>query len=630
LSKQSVEGPYPPESIERLAAEVEWKSPQGDETMAEIGDPIAFELFKNAIFSIADEMALTIVRTTYSGVLKDNMDFSTAFADADGKLVAQGLTLPGHLGSIPTALAATMRHYGDDMQPGDIFILNDPFDGGMHLPDIFVFQPLFADGQRVAFAATVCHHTDVGGRVAGSNASDSTEIYQEGLRIPPLKLYEAGKRNETLMALIEKNVRVPVKVFGDLRAQLAACHIAERQFAELIQRHGIDTVTRYMQDIIDYAERLTRAALRTLPDGVFSFEDWIDDDGIDFGEPIRLFVTLTKHGDTLHADWTGSSPQVKGAINNTLSFTKAATYCAVRSVLPSNIPNNEGVFRAIEVTAPPGTIAHAVLPAACAARGLTGFRMVDCCFGALAKMVPDQVFAASDGGNTGISIGGYDVNRNPFIYVDFTCGTWGGRPFADGLDGNANLFANMASTSVEVTEAEHPLQLLAYEFIPDKAGAGKYRGGTPYRRDYRFLEAEGILQVRSDRRTFRPYGLYGGYPGKPSWNYLNPDGENRLLESKVTMTIKRGDVFRHEVAGAGGWGDPLERDPAAVVKDVRNELISLEAARADYGVILDASTWTVDGPATRRLRADMRANRAWSQVPQVLWEDPPKRTETAA
>ena len=592
--------------------------------MAEASDPIAFELFKNAIFSIADEMALTVMRTTYSGVLKDNMDFSTALADADGKLVAQGLTLPGHLGSIPTALESIMRQFGDNMGPGDIFIMNDPFDGGMHLPDIFIIKPLYADGRRVAFAATVCHHTDVGGRVPGSNASDSTEVYAEGLRIAPMKMYEAGKRNETLFTFIEKNVRLPVKVFGDLRAQLAACHIAERQFLELLERYGTETVNLYMQEVIDYAERLTRAAIAKLPDGVYRFEDWIDDDGIDVGRPIRLFVTLTKTGDSLSADWTGSSPQVKGAINNTLSYTKAATYCAVRSVLPPGIPNNEGVFRAIEVIAPPGTIANVVLPGATAARGLTGFRMVDCCFGALAMMVPDQVFAASDGGNTGVSIGGYYADRKPFIYVDFTCGTWGGRPFADGLDGNSNMFANMASTSVEITEAEHPIQILAYEFVADRAGAGKYRGGTPYRRDYRFLEDEAILQVRSDRRTIRPYGLYGGNPGKPSSNYLNPDRGHQPLESKLTMTIRRGEVFRHELAGAGGWGDPLERDPEAVLKDVRNELISLSVAANDYGVVIDTPNWQVDAAATRRLRAEIRAARGWSEVPKVLWEESPK------
>src|SRR5207244_13494587 len=228
---------------------------------------------KAAVCSIADEMALTVFGTTYSGVLKDNMDYSTGFADANGKLAAQGLTLPGHLGSVPTAMDAIMRHFKDDMAPGDVFIMNDPFDGGMHLPDIFVFKPLYHQGERLAFACTVCHHIDVGGRVAGSNASDSTEIYAEGLRIPPMKFYEAGKINKTLVSFIEKNVRLPVKVFGDLRAQLAACHIAEKQFAELVAKYGAGQTRLYMRETIDYAERLTRAALEKLPDGEWSFED---------------------------------------------------------------------------------------------------------------------------------------------------------------------------------------------------------------------------------------------------------------------------------------------------------------------------------------------------------------------
>src|SRR5215204_2224185 len=381
-------------------------------------DPIALELFKNAIFSIADEMALTVFRTTYSGVLKDNMDYSTGFADADGKLAAQGLTLPAHLGSVPTAMEAIMRHFRDDLADGDVFIMNDPFDGGMHLPDIFIFKPLFHAGERLAFACTVCHHTDVGGRVAGSNASDSTEIYAEGLRIPPLKFYEAGKRNETLVTFIEKN-----------------------------------------------------------------------------------------------------------------------------------------------------------------------------------------------------------VERKPFVYVDFTCGAWGARPWADGLDGNSHMFANMASHSIEVTEAEHPIQVTAYEFVPDKAGAGKFRGGVPFRRDYRFLEEEGMLQVRSDRRDHRPFGLYGGSPGGPSENYLNPDTENRLLPSKLTMTIKRGDVFRHVLAGAGGWGDPLERDSASVLRDVRNELLSPEKALADYGVVIDLD-WRVDEAATARRRGEIAKARGWAAVPKVQRHDP--------
>jgi N-methylhydantoinase B len=601
-------------------------------------DPISFELFKNAIFSIADEMALTVFRTTYSGVLKDNMDYSTGFADGEGRLVAQGLTLPGHLGSVPTAMASIMQHYRDDIRPGDVFIMNDPFDGGMHLPDIFVLKPLFhtpgraesgaADPkpERLAFACTVCHHTDVGGRVAGSNASDSTEIYAEGLRIAPLKMYEAGVLNKTLMTFIERNVRLPVKVFGDLRAQLAACHIAEKQFAELVRKYGKKETKAYMDETIDYAERLTRAALEKLPDGEWSFEDWIDDDGVDYGRPIRLFVTLRKKGGHMVVDWTGTHPQVKGAINNTLSFTKAASYTGVRSVLPQGIPNNEGVFRAIEVICPPGTVGNGVLPAACAARGLTGFRMTDCMFGALAMMLPDKVKAAGDGGNTGVSIGGYYADRKPFIYVDFTCGAWGARPWADGLDGNSHMFANMASHSIEITEAEQPIEFLAYEFVADKAGAGKYRGGVPFRRDYKFLEEEAVLQVRSDRRTHRPFGLYGGSPGMPSENYLDPAGENRVLPSKFTMTIKRGDVFRHVLAGAGGWGDPLERDPAAVLKDVRNELLSGRKAEADYGVVIRDRK--VDAAATAKKREEIRRGRAWRDVPKVQRDDPLPKTGT--
>ncbi|MBT7976481.1 MAG: hydantoinase B/oxoprolinase family protein, partial [Rhodospirillaceae bacterium] len=450
---------------------------------------------------------------------------------------------------------------------------------------------------------------------------DSTEIYQEGLRIPPLKLFEGGKRNETMWSLIEKNVRIPIQVLGDLRAQLAACHIAETQFAELLRRYGLEKVDIYMEEVIDYAERLTRAAIAELPDGEWSFEDWIDDDGIDLDRPIRLFVKITKSGEEMVVDWTGSSEQVKGAINCSLSFTVAHSVGAIRCVLPLNIPSNEGVFRVIKVIAPPGTITNMVLPAACAARGLTGFRMGDCMFGALAMMLPDRVCAASDGGNTGVSIGGYDDERKPYIYVDFSCGTHGGRPWADGLQGNSNMFANMASQSIEVIETEQPMQILSYELVADRAGAGKYRGGAPFRRDYRFLEREAVLQVRSDRQKYRPYGLYGGYPGQPSANSLNPDKENRTMASKITMEIGYGTVFRHELAGGGGWGDPLERDTEKVLMDVRNELVSTEAAFKDYGVMVDTATWTVDADATEARRAAIRAGRT-GETAKVMWEEP--------
>ena len=373
-----------------------------------------------------------------------------------------------------------------------------------------------------------------------------------------------------------------------------------------------------MSDAIDYAERRTRAAIRKLPDGEFSFEDWIDDDGIDRGQRIRIYCTVTKSGDRLRVDWTGSAPQVRGAINSTLSYTKSITYCGVRSILHDDIPQNEGVFRAIEVYAPPGTITNVVLPGAVAARGLTGFRILDCLFGALAEMVPDRVLACCDGGVTGISIGGYHPNREPFVYVEFTSSGWGGRPWADGHDALSNPCGNMTAPSSEMVEAHHPFQMLAYEYVPDRAGAGKYRGGAAVRREFRFLADEGVLQVRSDRREYLPYGLNGGGPGKPSVNLLDPDGESELLPSKFNLTFKRGDVFRHQCAGAGGWGDPLEREPVAVLRDVRNEMVSPQTAVEDYGVVLGPNGITIDDAATVRRREEIRSSRGWTQVPRVL------------
>ena len=582
-------------------------------------DPITEELFRNAISAISDEMVLTIYRTAYSGVLKNIMDYSAAICDAQGRLVAQGLSLPGHLASIPISLQAVLRAFGDDVHEGDIFINNDPYDGGMHLPDIFVFKPLFADGKPIAYAATICHHTDVGGRVPGSNASDSTEIYAEGLRIPPLKLYEKGVANSTLFRMIERNVRLPGRVFGDLRSQLAACEIAARGMADLVARHGGAGVNELMIAMMDYSERLTRHCLLELPDGEATFTDWIDDDQIDAGVPIKLVCTIRKRGDSMEVDWTGSAPQVKGAINNTLSYTQAMSFTAVKSVLSINMPNNDGVFRPIKVIAPEGTIVHGKLPAACAARGLTGFRGVDCAFGALAQLYPDRVFAASDGGNTGLTIGGYDKELKPFIYVDFISGGWGGRPWADGLDGNTTMFANMASFSVEVIESENPLEVLDYEFVPDTGGAGKFRGGMAQRKTWRMLADEGILQVRADRQAFRPYGLYGGGPGMPGLNVMDPGRPTEeKLHAKITQTLRRGQIFRHELPGAGGWGPALDRDLSSVARDLRDGLVTIDGAARDYGVVAAGDPPEIDVAATEALRAQLRTTRA--RLPDVAWE----------
>ncbi len=570
-------------------------------------DPITAELFRNAVAAIGDEMVLTIYRTAYSGVLKNIMDYSAALCDSQGRLVAQGLSLPGHLCSIPVALRAALRRYDTDIYEGDILISNDPYEGGMHLPDIFLFRPLFAEGQILAYAATICHHTDVGGRVPGSNASDSTEIYAEGLRIPPLKLYESGQPNPTLFRIIEKNVRLPGRVLGDLRSQLAACEIAARGMTDLVARYGAAGARELMVETMDYSERLTRHCLAELADGEASFTDWIDDDQIDIGKPIPLVCTVRKRGESIEFDWTGSSPQVKGAINNTWSYTAAASFTAAKSVLSVNMPNNDGVFRAIKVIAPPGTITNALPPAACAARGLTGFRACDCAFGALAQLYPDRVFAAGDGGNTGVTVGGYDKKRRPYIYVDFFSGGWGARPWADGLQGNTTMFANMASFSIEVIEAENPLEILDCGFVADTGGAGKYRGGVSMGKTWRMLADEGILQVRADRQTHRPYGLCGGGPGTPGRNIFNPGTpREQTLHAKLTMPFRQGEVFRHELPGSGGWGDAFERDLTLVAQDLRDGFVTVEGAARDYGVVARGDPPQIDIEATAAMRTSRR------------------------
>ncbi len=562
---------------------------------------IELELLKNTLESIVDEMALTVVRTAYSTTLKNAMDFSTGLCGAEGALVAQGLCIPMHLGSLPDGLAAVLNRYRGQIADGDLFLLNDPYEGGAHLPDIYLYKPLFVEGDLLGFVAVIAHHTDIGGRVAGGNACDSTEIYQEGLRIPPLKLYEAGRPVQALFDLIERNVRMPHRVLGDLRAQLAACHIGEREVRKLATRHGTGRLRSGFTQLLDYAERLTHAEIAAFPDGVYRFTDRIDDDGIDPG-PIPICVTITVGGEKLTVDFEGTSPQVRGAINCSLSSAKSVVYAGLRCLMRPDVPTNSGFFRAISVRAPLGSLLNPVLPAPVAARGLTGIRTASTVLGALAQIAPDRVPACEGGGDSGIGISGYRADRTPFNFLEFLLGCWGGRPDRDGIDGCSSIVANTANNPVEVVELEHPVQILRYGFLPDTGGPGKYRGGLAMVREYRFTEEEGTLQIRSDRRRFRPYGLAGGQPGASSQNILNPGGEARLLPSKTLLTLRRGDVLLHTLAGAGGHGDPFTRDPEQVLDDALNEKVSLAAAEQDYGVAIDPQTWTVDRARTEALR----------------------------
>jgi N-methylhydantoinase B len=564
-------------------------------------DYIRLELIRNGLESIVDEMALTLVRTAYSANLKSSMDFSTAFCDVEGRLVAQGLTLPVHLGSIPEAMKAVLARYRGRVRPGDRFILNDPYEGGTHLPDLYVVQPVFLDGELLGYVCTIAHHTDIGGRVAGGNACDSTEIYQEGLRVPPLRLFDRGELNDGFLRLLERNVRIPTKVLGDVRAQLAACHVGERGLLDLVRRFGRDVVVGAFGELMDYSERLARAEIAGWPDGRYEFVDYLDDDGID-PDPIPIKVAVTVAGDQLSVDFTGSGAQVKGAINSVLSFTRSATYACVRCLLPQNIPNNEGYFRAIDVIAPPGTIVNPLPPGPVAARGLTGFRIANAVFGALAKLAPDRVPACEVGGDTGVTMGGYYHDRRAFVFLEFLFCAWGGRPFADGVDGVSSMVVNFSNYPAEVIENEYPLRIEEYGFLSDSGGPGLYRGGLALVRQYRFLEQSAALQIRSDRTRFAPYGLAGGQPGHNCRTILNPGPDERHLPGKTYLTLKEGDVLRHELAGAGGWGNPFDRDPERVLADVLNEKVSPPAAERQYGVVLTTDGKLVDSEATTQRR----------------------------
>ena len=565
-------------------------------------DPITRELVKNALATVADNMVVTVVRTARSQVVKQSMDFSTAICDPQGEMVTQGLSLPMHLGAIMPALGGVLKAYGDDVQPGDIFINNDPYEGASHLPDIFLFKPVFAGDVHLGFLCVIAHHTDIGGRVAGGNACDNTEIYQEGLRIPPLKLFEGGKSNHAIFRLIQQNVRVPDKVMGDLWAQIAALYGGDRELLKLVQEHGVEELRGYMDELVDYSERLTRAEISALPQGEVEYTDYIDDDGLDPG-PIRIHLKLSFKGDEVVADFTGTSPQAKGSINPNFAFTQSCVYAAIRCLLSPELPNNAGYFRPIKVYAPEGCFVNPVHPAPVAARGLGGFRVLQTVFGALAKLNPDRIPGCWGGGELGISIAGYYPDRKPFVFLEFhnVSGTGGG-PDDDGVDGGPVPVVNLANTPIELMEAEQPFLVEEYGFLPDTGGPGKYRGALGMSRQYRILADDAMVQVRSDRRVHQAPGIWGGQPGRRSYAYLNPDNENELLPSKWLRELKQGDVVRVELAGAGGYGNPLERDPEAVARDVRQGKLTSEHARSEYGVAIDPGTQEADLDETGRLR----------------------------
>ena len=587
--------------------------------MDSANDPITLEIVKNALSSLADEMALVILRSAHSPIVRDSMDYSSAICDRTGQIIAQGLTNPVHLGSFPDVMSRIVRHHSHDMAAGDSFLINDPYgSGGMHLPDVFLIKPIYVDGELEGYAATVVHHADLGGMAPGSMALQATEIFQEGLRIPILKLFERGALNQGVMRILEANSRTPDALRGDLGAQIAACATCSTGFEQLVRKYGSGAFRGFLVELHDYAERLMIQALRAMPEGEYEYEDFVDGLG-NHPAPIRFKVRIAIAAGRIVIDWDGTSGQVKGAINGPVAITRSVALAAVRCAIDMDIPNFAGYMRPIEVRAPLGSIVNPELPAACAARGVIAYRMLDTLFGALAKVPGSRIPALGEGGPSVVSFGGWR-GSSAWLITDGILGTWGGRAAQDGVDGIASPGANLSNQPVELIEARFPLKITHYGFVPNSGGGGKFRGGMAMQRGYELLDDQASVSVRSDRRAHLPAGSAGGLPGSPSLTYLVKDTGSQLLPvmPMETLIVSRGDQLLHIAAGGGGYGDPLERNPTAVLEDVLDDRMDIGMAREVYGVVISSGTPEIDASATRGLRAELRSTSQGERLQRQL------------
>jgi N-methylhydantoinase B len=499
------------------------------------------------------------------------------------------------------------RPTGDRLHPGDVVLFNSPHLGSGHFPDFFMIQPAYlGDGRLVGFAANILHHTDVGGMRPGSQAVEGVfDWFQEGLHVPPVRPWRGGQEQEDVLALILANTRMAESMLGDLRAQRNSLRVGELRMIELAQRYGYDTVRTAMTEIMDRTEQKVRAAIRRIPDGVYPFEDFLDDCGPGT-DPMRLVVTVTVRGDDVLIDFAGTGPQTESGLNSYINYTRSYCYAAVKCLTDPDGPQNDGAFRPVRIEAPEGSFLNPRPPAGGGPRAVFCYRLFDAVIGALAPALPDRVTAAgSHFANP--TFGGFDPRRNrrTVVYELVLSGT-AARPDRDGCEAMSMAF-NASNIPVEAQEANQPALIERFELIRDSAGAGRYRGGTGIRRDLRLLMERGQLTNNTERHRFAPWGLFGGQPGQPGVTLINPGTPTeRRVHSKASDTFEYGDVISFQQSGAGGYGPPWEREPRAVLRDVMEDYVSLEGARRDYGVVIDPATLTVDEAATRAARETMR------------------------
>ena len=556
-------------------------------------DPARFEVVKNALTSAAEEMKIVLAKTAYSPLLKVAGDYSCGIFDTDGNMVAQGPDLPIHLGSMPDAVRAVVRAF-PDAAPGDVFIHNDPYQGGSHLPDVNVVAPAFLDGRLLGFGCVRAHWPDIGSATPGSYGA-VTEIYGEGLRLPPVRLFRNGKPDPNIEAIIFANVRTPSERLGDLRAQVAANWRAEARLQALARKYGTDTLLGIMQEVLDYSETMMRAALSALPDGEAEFQDIFDGDGViaqgaTADETFRVKVKITKRGDTILADFAGSDPQVAGPMNAPLTVTASGVFCALKMIVDpqSLIPPNSGCWRPVTVTATPGSVVHAQLPAPVVyANHEMSHRVADMVMAAMHQITPRTVMAGSQGTSCVMTFGGTDYRSGDrYVSYESVKGGFGARPVKDGINAVASTVSNMMNTPIEIIEMSFPLRVEEYSVIPDSGGAGTWRGGLGVRRVWRVLAKDSHAAVCCERTVTPPFGLEGGLAGAPAKIVLEqPDGSRRALTSKGGFTAPAGSRVILDAPGSGGFGPPAARDPARLSEDMIDGYVTPAAAQRDYGFL---------------------------------------------
>jgi len=552
-------------------------------------DPIRFEVMRRALEAASDEMCVALARSAYSTNIKTRLDLSCALLDPQGRVIGQSAAQPCHIAAMNLIVPAAIGTYGaENLEPGDQLVTNDPYQGGVHLNDIVVLAPIFHRGRIVGYAANLAHHVDVGGAQAGSLAA-SREIYQEGLVLPIVKIASRGTLATDVFRMFMANVRAKKETAGDFRAQVAANALGAQRFCELLERFGLEDAEAFAAELFAYTEARSRAALAALPDGVYTAEDALDDDG-HTDTPIRFKIRITVAQGRVTFDFTGSDPQRPSPMNATQTQTFAACAYVLRCLIDRDIPVNDGFFRLVEMVAPEGSAVNARRPAGVAGGWEVSLRLCDLLFQAFAKALPQSVPAGCKAMVCHVVFGGTDPrNGEDYVFIETLGGGHGGRSRSDGPDAVQTHHQNTQNTPVEEMEVFYPVRTLRYGLIRDSEGAGKHRGGLGVHREYTFPGHEVVFTVLADRRKFPPRGLFGGGDGRTArYTLVDPDGTERPLGSKTTFRVPVGGVVRYETCGGGGYGDPRERDLASVQADLDDGKIS--AAKAlDYGVAVDAA-----------------------------------------